>query len=676
MKQLKFIPLHLTFSLIIGILTAFYFSHSLRFILIYLTVCLVLLTILYFNYRNKLKPSSLFTILNFALFFFIGMLTLYIHSDTIKRDHYLNVSIFKNESIVLKITKELKPGLFNYKFEANVLEIDNNSSQGKILLNIQKDSSFTDLKVDTKILVKATLRDVNAPKNPYQFNYKKYLEKKNIYKQLSITKSDYLLLNNDHTSLNGFAFKFREKVNLSLKKYQFEKEELSIINALLLGQRQEISKEVLENYTKAGAIHILAISGLHVGIILWLLSIILKPLEYFKNGKLIKLVLAVALLWCFAFIAGMSASVIRAVTMFTAVAISLLGKKQSNIYNNLVISIFILLLFNPFYLFDVGFQLSYLAVFFIVWLQPLLYKIWIPKLKPINFLWKIFTVSLAAQLGVLPLSLYYFHQFPGLFFVTNLVIIPFLGFILGFGLLAIFLSLANLLPQFLADLYQSIIGLMNQFIEWIALQESFLFQNISFSVLMLVSSYGLIIFSFRWIENKSPLRLKYGLLSLLLLQSVFIYEKWQMSSKNELIIFNKSRASVIGERNGNRLNLFHTIDSLKQHESFIKSYMIGSHAKELKVTDSINKSLLAAKNVLVIDSLGLYQFSNIESKTVLLSGSPKINLERLIKTIRPKKIIADNSNYKSYVSRWQKTSVQYKIPFYYTNKSGAYIIDQ
>ena len=673
MKQLKFIPLHLVFFLVLGILSAFYFKISLKVIFVLSILVLVLLAIIFFNSRNKLNSSILFSISSSILFFFIGMTAYHIHSDSSKKDHYTAKSTFEEKSIILRITKELKPSLFHYKFEATILQIDSINAQGKVLVNIHRDSLFKVLKVDDKILVKASLQDVNTPKNPYQFNYKKYLERQNIYKQLIIDQNGYLLLDDNQTSLNGLAYRFRKKVNLSLKKFKFKKNELSIINALLLGQRQEISKDVLENYTKAGAIHILAISGLHVGIILLLLSIILKPLEYLKNGKTIKLITVVVLLWCFAFIAGMSASVIRAVTMFTAVAVSLLGKKQSTIYNNLIISIFILLLFNPSYLFDVGFQLSYLAVFFIVWLQPILYKFWIPSWQPINYFWKIFTVSIAAQIGVLPLSLYYFHQFPGLFFIANLVIIPFLGIILGLGILVIFLAITNVLPQFLADLYQSIIGLMNLFIEWIALQEGFIFYNISFSTLMLVSCYLLIFFSFLWIEKKTHLRLKNALLSLLLVQSVFVYEKWYASSKNELIIFNKSSASLIGDKTGNQLKLFHNSDNISDQNNIIKSYITGNHIDQFKIIDSINKSQLLNKNILVIDSLGLYQLKNFESKTILLTQSPKINLERLIKTIRPLKIIADNSNFKNYVARWQKTSLEYNVPFYYTNKLGAHV---
>ena len=151
------------------------------------------------------------------------------------------------------------------------------------------------------------------------------------------------------------------------------------MNALLLGQRQDISKELTANYSKAGAIHILAVSGLHVGIILWMLSFVLKPLERFKKGKVIKLVLVVLFLWFFAVLAGMSASVTRAVTMFSAIAIGQFFNKRNAIEQSLIFSMFLLLLLKPLFLFDVGFQLSYLAVFGIIWVQPVFYQLWKPK---------------------------------------------------------------------------------------------------------------------------------------------------------------------------------------------------------------------------------------------------------------------------------------------------------
>ena len=274
----------------------------------------------------------------------------------------------------------------------------------------------------------------------------------------------------------------------------FTDDELAVMNALLLGQRQEISKQLSDNYSKAGAIHILAVSGLHVGVILLILSFILKPLERVNNGKLIKLVLVILSLWFFAILAGLSASVIRAVTMFSAIALGQFFNKRNAVEHSLIFSMFIILLWKPLFLFDVGFQLSYTAVFGIIWVQPVLYQLWKPTFFIVDKGWQLISVSVAAQLGVLPISLFYFHQFPALFFISNLIIIPFLGVILGLGLVVLVLSYVSILPVFLEGFYGDVISILNKVVAFVARQESFLFSEISFSALKMIFSYLLIIF--------------------------------------------------------------------------------------------------------------------------------------------------------------------------------------
>ena len=218
---------------------------------------------------------------------------------------------------------------------------------------------------------------------------------------------------------------------------------LQVVSALILGQQQDISKEILKDYQYAGAIHILSVSGLHVGFILLFITFLLRPLPKNKYGNWIRLLAILLGLWGFAIIAGLSPSVIRSATMFSFVAIGMNLKRSTNIFHTLLVSLFIILLFKPSFLFDVGFQLSYLSLFFILWIQPLLSKIWIPKNKILRYFWDILTVSFAAQIGALPLSIYYFHQFPGLFFVTNIIILPFLSIIMGLGVFVMTLAAAS-----------------------------------------------------------------------------------------------------------------------------------------------------------------------------------------------------------------------------------------
>ena len=539
MKILKYIPAQLVFFLIIGIVLGFYIQLSLFLISAFLVFSILLLLITYLLSKKKENQYHYFTFCTYAVFILIGFASVTFKNPNVNEKNYLNHLSDNSNETELIIVDILKPNAYYDSYIAKVVSINGAQSVGKIKLNILIDSIKNDFSIDDKIMVFENFKEIDKPLNPFQFNYKNYLIKQQVHHQMTIYDGAIIPLNNNKTSLKGLAHSFRKKINSSLLDNGFEGDELAIINALLLGQRQEISKEIIENYQNAGAIHILAVSGLHVGIILLLLNFLFTPLERLKQGKIIKLSIVVLILWAFAFIAGLSASVIRAVTMFTAVAIALATKKEMNTYKTLLISVFFLLLFNPFYLFEVGFQLSYLAVFFIVWVQPKLYNLWKPKYKVIDYTWQLFTVSIAAQLGVLPLSLYYFHQFPGLFFVANLLIIPFLGLILGLGILVILLALFDILPTFIANVYEQVISILNATVGWIGKQESFLFQNISFTIISTILSYAVIITFFKWFETKNKSLLKYALIAVVLFQSNLILEKYNTQHGSDFVIFNK-----------------------------------------------------------------------------------------------------------------------------------------
>lgn len=665
-RLLNYLPVHFVIFLILGICVQFYYKIWCFGFLHFLSVFGIILLTLFL-----VKSKIIKTFLSFLLFFFIGISTVYFQNKQHYTNYYQNF-IDNNSTKILKINKVLKPGFYHFKFEAKVIQIDDYKTCGIVLLNLKKDTLHSDINVDDILLVKTDFLDVMPPLNPHQFDYKSYLAKKGITQQIFIDKNDFKKLVNNDISLFGLSASFRNKVQNSLKKYHFKDDELGVISALLLGQRQDISKDLIDDYSKAGAIHILAVSGLHVGIILLILNWLFKPLEVFKNGKILKTIVLIIFLWSFAFVAGLSASVIRAVTMFTFVAFGLFFRKRNFVEFSLISSMFFLLLFKPMFLFDVGFQLSYLAVFGIVWVQPKLVQIWQPKLKIINFFWRLFTVSIAAQIGILPLSIYYFHQIPGLFLLSNLIIIPFLGAILLGGIIIILLSVLDILPQFFADFYGKIISIINSFVQWISNQEAFLFEELSLSFWMMISMY-LIVFSFVLLVFKySPKKLLFFLGSIIVVQSVLLIESKQGVSKEEFIVFHKSRYSILGERLGNQLTIYHTTNS--NNLKFLNSYKVGEKVS-LNYTNQLkNIYSIKNKNILIVDSLGVYNIKQLKNPIVILQQSPKINLERLIKVIKPMQIIADGSNYKSYMNLWEEVSKKENIPFYNTSKKGAFII--
>ena len=676
MQFLNFTVIKFTLYLVLGILFGYYYPIDVS---VSVSICLLLtlaLGVTYFINKNSIKKTIVFGTLTFITFFFIGILTTTFHNQQNHLQHYtkkISDEFSSNLNITFKVREVLKAGNYHDKYVINFKSIEGIDVTGKSLLNVQKDSTKTSLKVDDVVLTKTIIRDLIPPLNPNQFDYKDYLQKKHIYHQLYTTSAELLILKREKNSAFGLAAQLRETINLKLKKYNFKPDELSIINALILGQRQDISKEIYDSYTQAGAIHILAVSGLHVGIVLLILNFLFKPIERFKHGTIIKTIIIVILLWCFAVIAGLSASVTRAVTMFSIVAIGMNYKRQTNIYNTLAISMFVLLLFKPNFLFDVGFQMSYLAVFSIVWIQPLLYKLWSPKLFLVDKFWQIFTVTIAAQLGVFPISLFYFHQFPSLFFISNLVIIPFLGTILGLGILIIVLVLLNSLPQFLASTFGYVISLMNDFVTFISKQEAFLFKHISFGILSVISSYILIIAIVKLYQKISFKYVSFALLSIALFISVLIFNEFNVST-SEFLIFHKSRYSIIGIKQNKNLILHHNLDSLFYlNDNLVVNYKVGNSIKDIK-TDSI-KSIykINDKLLLVVDSLGAYRTS-FKPDYVLLRNSPKINLNKLIDHLQPDLIIADGSNYKTYQERWLETCLKKELPFYQTSKKGALII--
>ena len=344
---------HFTFSHCFTIPTMF------SLILISLISLITLISSLFKSFKN----SNQFSVLIFSCFVCCGIVTHTLHDEQRWESHYTN--IIKNEPslIAFEITKRLKPSKFHYKYEASIQRIDSINTKGRILLNIEKDSLANHALIGNRFYAYATLDSIRPPLNPYQFNYSEYLQKQYIYKQLTIKSTDLNLVDSSKVSIYSYANRFRERITNNLQKSTFSDAEISIIQALLLGQRQDLSEEIQTNFSKAGVIHILAVSGLHVGIILFILQFLLSPIDRIKRGNYIKMVLIVLTLWCFAIIAGLSPSVTRAVTMFTIVAIAMNLKRITNIYNTLAISAFVILLLKPMYLFDVGFQMRLIQLY-------------------------------------------------------------------------------------------------------------------------------------------------------------------------------------------------------------------------------------------------------------------------------------------------------------------------
>lgn len=675
MKVLQFPLTKITVAFVIGILFAYYFNPEilLVFSFLFIAICAFFIAFLV-SKTNSINPIY-FGLTTYILAFGIGLSTQIIHTESFEKTNYIHrKAIFENpHRISVTIREKLKYSRYNDRYIVLVNKIDDSVCVGKILLNVQKDSVNSPFEVGSHVLINSNLYQNSPPKNPNQFNYGNYLDRNQIYSQIYTNADDIKIGSVFEKDVWYYTSKLRTKIIHNLQNKNFNKDELNVAIALILGQQQDISPEIIRDYQFAGAIHILSVSGLHIGFILLFVTFLLKPFPNTRRGAFIKLIIILSSLFSFALIAGMAPSVLRSVTMFSFVAIGMYLRRSTYIFHTLLVSALLILLFKPSFLFEVGFQLSYLALFFILWLQPLLAQLWNPKNKIVNYFWEILTVSFAAQIGVLPLSIYYFHQFPGLFFVTNLVIIPFLSVIMALGVLVMVLAAFNCIPLFLSKTLEWSILVLNKIINSIASFEQFIIQDIPFNWQMLVSVYFLIFATVIWFKKPNFNRLAIALTAIVCCQFAYFGTHWTIQNQRELVIFNSKKSSMIAERNGDNVTLIanQSLLILASKNKTLSTYLMGNFS-HLKSKKQLNNFLFfKGKKILILDSMSVYP-KNTKPDILLLTQSPKINLNRFLATTKPRLVVADASNFKTDIKLWEQTCVKAKIPFHAIGEKGFY----
>ncbi len=675
MKVLQFPLARITISFILGILYVFYLKTNLSLIFGLSIGAVIIFGISYFLPKNILQNTIYFGLATYFLSFCIGALTQITHTDSYQKNNYMNYSVIfeKPQLIVLTIKEKLTSNSYNDRYIAAINHIADKKITGKVILNIKKNGLKLPLDSGTTLFVFDKLYKNKTPNNPDQFDYGNYLAQKQIYAQLYSDTKNLTVNPEFKKDIWYYASKLRNTIIHNLEGTDFKKTELSVAIALIMGQRQDISPEIMQDYQYAGAIHILSVSGLHIGLILIFLNFILKPVPNTKRGSFFKLMLILISLSLFGIFAGLAPSVVRSVTMFSFVAIGQHLRRSVNIYHTILVSMLLILLFQPSFLFDVGFQLSYIALFFIVWLQPLLADVWSPKQKAVQYIWGILTVSFAAQIGTLPLSLYYFHQFPGLFFITNLAVIPLLSIIMLLGILVMALAAFGVTPMILVKPFEWSIYFLNMIITKIASFEAFIIQDIPFNSYLLLGFYLLIITVIIWFKKPSFNKFIFALIAIITCQFAYLQSQYKIETQNEWIVFHLKRNTLIAERNGKSVTVFANGSLLKkvQKNTILKPYLLANFSSIQKRTPIQNLYFFKGNKILLLDSLGYYP-KNIHPDIIVLTQSPKINFDRLLQDIKPKMVIADASNYKAILTYWQTSCNKQKIPFHATGEKGSY----
>jgi len=368
MKVFQFPLARITIGFVTGILVAYYFKPDVAYVFLLLFISIFIFIVAYFVSKPNALNTIYFGLAVYFLAFTIGASTQIIHTESFQSTNYIHQdSIFEKPHLVFVIIREkLRSSNYNDRYIVIANRIDANKRSGKILLNVRKDSLNHTFEIGTHLQIQGSLYQSGPSKNPNQFDYGKYLESKQIYAQIYADGSQIKTGSVIEKDVWYYTARLRTKIIRNLEKSNFNKDELNVAIALILGQQQDISPEIIRDYQFAGAVHILSVSGLHIGFILLFVTFLLKPFPNTRQGSFIKLIIILLSLFSFGLIAGLAPSVLRSVTMFSFVAIGMYLRRSTNIFHTLMVSILLILLFQPSFLFDVGFQLSYVALFFIL----------------------------------------------------------------------------------------------------------------------------------------------------------------------------------------------------------------------------------------------------------------------------------------------------------------------
>ncbi len=573
------------------------------------------------------------------------------------------------------------------------------------ILRLRESAINEKLKPGDLIDIKVRFASFNTPGNPGEFDYKRYMLMHNIPFQLYAVEKSFIYAGHTKRNLKIMAAVCRDYLLRILTSGQNDPRKASVLSALTLGYKNGLEADTLEIFTRAGVVHIMALSGFNVGLIFVMVNFLLKFLGNRKNASILRWFITLIAIWCFALITGLSPSVTRAATMISIVISARLIDRHTSPLNIIAASAFIILVFNPFQLFNVGFQLSYAAVAGIVYFQPIFYNLLIFKNLFIDKIWNLFTLSLAAQVATAPLVLYYFHQFPLLFWITNIYVVPLVCIIIYISSLLFLLSFIHPVSIFLSRLLEILTGALLWPLDqitgfsWIVADGIYISRMQMFVLLYLLTI--LAIYSYH--PDKSLLWQAF--LMILLFLFLNICQTYQAKNQQYFIVNKLRGTSAFNIVWGNQ-NMLIAVTGSSLPEKTINYHFrnwwirhkIYNNAK-IVTTKQINARQIGSHvNIPCYDNLlGSNIFFNIRGISVVictddcfdkLNNSMKLKVDYLIITraLKPQinrlstyfnadMMIIDSSVDYYTAKKWVEQCRQADINYWNINESGAFVVD-
>ncbi len=675
--------------LITGILLKWYFPIPITSVyfscaLLLLVSLLLLFLPVTFRFRFLFLPGLLIN----GLMVVLGMLITHQHYTPNKPSwvghHY------KDSTLVYTLIEEpLTENENSYKTVASATGISINNKiipvSGHIILYFRKDSIAPPIKYGNQVVFRKPLQSVKSTGNPGAFNYKQYAAFQDIYHQAFLKPGEWIVLKNKRINLfRQFLNTSRDKIISILRANIRGSKECGLAEAMLIGYKVDLDKDLVQAYSNTGVVHVIAISGLHLGIIYWLLALFFRL--FVRNRKLpwVKPIVIVSGLWLFSLLTGGSPSVLRASVMFTCLVAGESASKRTTIYNTLAASAFLLLCYNPFWLWDAGFQLSYIAVLSIVIFNKPLYHLFYFPHKLIDAIWKLMVVTIAAQILTTPISVYYFHQFPTLFLLTNLFAVPLSSIILlgEIGLCTV--SFIPLISSTLGEVLHWLIRSLNNFIEFINHFSLAVINNLYVTIPQVLLVYVITAALCWWLFYKNRQAVIMALLCLLFFVSLRTISLVQSANQRKMIVYNVPKKSAIDFING-RHYFFKGDSNIVENKPLQNFHLTPSRLLHRIYPMDTGTSLVnlhplyffGNTRILIIDSSTRFipTDQKIKIDMVIISKNPRLNIKDLLATIECRQIVIDSSNPLWKANQWLSDCSKAGISCHNVTTDGAFVMN-
>lgn len=675
---------------ILGIIAGYYLKLNIHVIIILsiiLIASFIILNTLPLAYRFKLQALNGIIVTAFIInagSFLVWNKDIRNHSNWYG-NHYSSSSY-----IVATISEPPVEKNKSYKALVNVDAVINHDSiyktTGKLLLYFAKDSGVNNIAYGNRVLFKKNLKQIKNSGNPAAFNYARYCAFQQIFQQCYLKQNDWILLKEKNINpYKKIIFTTRNFIIGIINKYIPDNDESSVAKALVIGYKVDLDKDMVQAYSNAGLVHLIVIAGLHLGLIYSLLLWLTARISFFKRSQKLRLGFILCCLWFFALLTGASPPVMRAVVMFSFIAVGKILGKNSSVYNSLAASAFLLLCYDPFSLWDAGFQLSYLAVTGIVITQRYIYNRLYLQNKLLREAWKIASVSLAAQVFILPASLYYFHQIPLLFVPSNIIAIPLAIVILYGCVFLVFFSWFHFLAFYVGKILGALIWLLNHTVLYINSLPFALWTGFSFSVAEIILLYIIIICFLFWLIKRNMFAFKAGIAIAFLFTIFITTNKWNFFKQKKIIVYDVPSYRAIDFIKG---DVYHFIgDSDLMEDGLLQNF----HLKPARIFYSLHKKMddefslfhennfyqFGDKKIMLIDSAIDYKTSGekINVDYIVISKNPKLFIPNLAAVFNCGLYIFDASNPLWKIEKWKKDCEDLHLRFHSVPEQGAFVTD-